>query len=231
VGAPVHPRAGLAAMIFQRVLKGLPEEAPPLPGLTDARAQQMVDGLGLLSSWWMNAPDGQISPMDVRDKLTEQALEDHLSDYDTVSQTTAFISTTAGTVEVNAAQQTYDQFPPKYTALRFATRNFTQTGYLVHVYVFVLGRKSIELEEFAEEVRDVNLYTKRYEWHHEGEIVAKINIPAQRIEKIERYSHQGLEDALDNGRIPAPDKTFKEPDVYRDPLTYVNLRGFPDLSP
>jgi hypothetical protein len=60
--------------------------------------------------------------------------------------------------------------------------------------------------------------------------VAKVHIPAQRIEKIERYLHQGLEDALDNGRIPAPDEVFEAPSVYRDPLDYANLRGFPDLT-
>jgi hypothetical protein len=217
-------------MIFQRVLKGLPAEEPPERGLTDDRAQQMVEGLGLLSSWWLNAPGGQISPIDVPAKLTEQALEDHLSDYDNVRDTTPFISTTAGTVEVNVADATYDAFPPEYTALRFATRNFTQTGYLVYAYVFLLGRKSIELEEFAEEVRDVNLYTTFYEWHHEGEIVAKVHIPARRIEKIERYSHHDFEHALDNGRVPAADATFSAPHIYRDPLSYVNLRGFPDLS-
>jgi hypothetical protein len=217
-------------MIFQRVLKGLPAAAPPLRGLTDDRARVMVDGLGLLSSWWMNAPDGNVSPLDVGAKLTEQALDDHLSDYDAVADTTAFISTTAGTVEVNAARKSYDQFLPEHTALRFATRNFSQTGYLLHAYVFVLGRKSVALQEFAEELRDVNLYSSRYEWHHEGEVVAKVHLPAQRIEKIERYSHTGLEAALDAHSVPTPDAVFAAPAVYRDPLDYINLRGFPDLS-
>jgi hypothetical protein len=218
------------AMIFQRVLKGLPAASTSGRGLTDDHAQAIVDGLGLMSSWWMNATDGRISPTEVGSKLTEQALRDHLIDYDKVRDTTPFISTTAGTVEVNAAMRHNDWMPPEYTALRFATRDFSQTGYLLHAYVLVLGRKSIELEEFAEEVRDVNLYTSWYAWHHEGEIVAKVHIPARRIEKIERYRHEDLESDLDAGRVPVPDFIFEAPGIYCEPLQYANVRGFPELS-
>jgi hypothetical protein len=217
-------------MMFQRVLKGMPAEAPGRRGLTDERARAIVDGLGVPCSWWLNAPSREISPRDVGAKLTEEALRQHLVEYDKVRDTTPFISTTAGTVEVNAAKGRYDKFVPEYAALSFATRNFGQPGYLVHAYVFVLGRRSVELEAFAEEVRDVHLYTSYYRWHREGEVVAKVHIPAQCIEKIERYSNVGLQADLDAGRLPKPEKTFRAANVYCDPLRYANVRGFPDLS-
>jgi hypothetical protein len=230
VGLALHPWLAEAAVNFQRVLKGLPAESPAGHGLTDDRAQAVVDGLGILSNWWLNAPDGQISPRDVGDKLTHEALVSHLSDYDRVGAHTAFISTTAGTVEVHPELGTYCPYPPDFTALSFATREFTEPGYLAHAYLFVLGRQAVELAEFAEEVRDVHQYSEQYPWHHEGEIVAKVHIPAQRIEKIERYSCDGLEEALRRRRIPIPAETFTAPSVYCEPTRYLNLRGFPELT-
>jgi hypothetical protein len=216
-------------MIFQRVLKGIHSESEGERGLTDKLAKEIVSGRGLVSNWWRNAPGGTISPEQYPGKLTEETLYAHLVDYDRVRKDTPFISMTAGTVEIDTARERNVFFPPLYTALRFATRNFTQDGYVLYAYVYVLGRKSIELEEFAEEVRDVNTYTSFYAWHPEGEVVAKVHIPARRIERIERYSHLGLEDDLDQGTVPAPTATFENRAMYRDPLRYANVRGFPQV--
>jgi hypothetical protein len=216
-------------MIFQRVIKGIPAARGRKAGLTDKRAREAVAGAGIMCNWWINRPDGVISPPEIQQKLSEQALYDHLVAYDSVANETPFISTTAGTVEVEAARARNVFFPPVYTALRFATRNFTQDGYLVHAYVYTLGKKSVELEEFAEEVRDVNTYTAFYAWHPEGEIVAKIIIPARRIKKIELYRVARLEDELDRGILPTPAEVFENVAVYRDPLQYANVRGFPEV--
>jgi hypothetical protein len=214
-------------MIFQQVLKGIPAATDAEPGFTDARAQVAVEGAGVPCNWWLNPPGRLISPPEIQQKLSERALHDHLVNYDSVRTTTPFISTTAGTVEREAAKARNVFFPPMYTALRFATRNFTQDGYVVHAYVYTLGKQSIELEEFAEEVRDVNTYTAYYKWHPEGEIVAKVLIPARRIEKIEKFAVATVEAELDAGRIPRPLQVFEDPAVYRDPRRYSNVRGFP----
>src|SRR5215211_1374371 len=132
-------------MIFQRVIKGIPAATDHNSGLTDERAREAVAGGGVLCNWWINKPGGKISPPEIQQKLSERALYDHLIDYDRVANETPFISTTAGTVEVEAAQARNVFFPPMYTALRFATRNFTQDGYVVHAYLYTLGKKSVEL--------------------------------------------------------------------------------------
>jgi hypothetical protein len=217
-------------MFFQRVLKGVPAVTGKTPGLTDEWASEAVAGRGIICNWWQNKPGGVISPQEIQAKLSESALYDHLVRYDDVRGETPFLSTTAGTVEREAAAERNVFFPPMYTALRFATRNFSQDGYIVHAYLYTLGKKSVELEEFAEEVRDVNTYTAFYAWHPEGEIVAKIMIPARRIEKIERYELKGLLGQLNAGRLPAPATVFSEPAVYRDPLQYANVRGFPEIA-
>lgn len=217
-------------MFFQRVLKGVPAATGRVPGLTDEWASEAVAGHGIICNWWQNKPGGTISPQEIQAKLSERALYDHLVRYEDVRDETPFLSTTAGTVERRAAVERNVFFPPMYTALRFATRNFSQDGYIVHAYLYTLGKKSVELEEFAEEVRDVNTYTAFYAWHPEGEIVAKIMIPARRIEKIERYDLEGLLAQLNNAQLPAPAAVFSEPAVYRDPLQYANVRGFPEIA-
>ena len=213
-------------MFFQRVLKGVPAATGQIPGLTDKRASEAVAGQGIICNWWQNKPRGTISPPEIQAKLTDAALHDHLVHYDVVGPETPFISTTAGTVASEVELECYTRFPAIYTALRFATRDFTVDGYVVHAYVYTLGKRSVELEEFAEEIRDVNTYTSYYAWHPEGEIVAKIQIPARRIEKIERYCLNSVAEQLDHGRVPTPTEVFAEPSVYRDPLQYANVRGF-----
>jgi hypothetical protein len=217
-------------MIFQRVLKGVPAAMGKTPGLTDESASEAVAGRGVICNWWRNKPGGTISPPEIQAKLSERALYDHLVRYEDVGTETPFLSTTAGTVEPEVAAERNVFFPPMYTALRFGTRNFSQDGYIVHAYLYTLGKKSVELEEFAEEVRDVNTYTTFYAWHPEGEIVAKIMIPARRIERIERYDIKGLLAQLDRGHLPTPAAVFSEPAVYRDPLQYANVRGFPEIA-
>jgi hypothetical protein len=216
-------------VIFQRVLKGIPvAREDSEDGLSEADVKHILNGAGLYSNWWLNAPNARISPPQIAEKLTEDALIKHLVDYDTVEEKTPFISTTAGTVERDVAETRNVYFPPLYTALRFATRDFSQDGYVLYAYLFLLGRKSIELAEFAEEVRDVNTYTNYYAWHPEGEIVAKVHIPATRIEKAERYSYAGLKDQLDRSEVPVPELTLESPGIYRDPWKYANVRGFPE---
>jgi len=73
---------------------------------------------------------------------SERALYDHLVDYDSVASDTPFISTTAGTVEVDAARARNVFFPPMYTALRFATRNFTQDSYVARAYARTCTRSA-----------------------------------------------------------------------------------------
>ena len=119
-------------------------------------------------------------------------------------------------------------YPPLYTALRFATDNFTVDGYVIYAYVFTLGRKAIELQAFAEEVRDLNTYTDFYLFHDEGEVVAKIEVPATQIERVEKYTIEGIK-SLRDGRLPTPDEVFPN-DVYRDPKQYANIRGLLEVE-
>jgi len=190
----------------------------------------MLSGDGLVCNWWRNQPRGVISPREIQAKLSETTLRDHLVAYDRVAAGTPYISTTAGVVERDAARARNVYFPPLYTALRFATENFQRDGYVFYAYVFGLGKKAVDLEEFAEELRDLQTYTRYYAHHPEGEFVEKIQIPAARIEKVERYDLASVLGALKQLLPPSPNQTFRNADVYRDPKQYANLRGFPEVA-
>jgi hypothetical protein len=221
----------LTRVFFQRVLKGVHAATPAQPdGLTDSEIETILAGGGLLCNWWRNKPDGAITPREIQDKLSDTTLRDHLVDYERVADETPYLSTTAGVVERDTARARNVYFPPLYTALRFATANFSRDGYVFHAYVFALGKKAVELQEFAEELRDLQTYTRYYAYHPEGEFVEKIELPATRIEKVERYNLATILSALAHLRSPSPDQTFRNEDVYRDPKQYANIRGFPELA-
>jgi hypothetical protein len=74
------------------------------------------------------------------------------------------------------------------------------------------GSKRWPLAEFAEEVRDVHIYTGFLPFHREGEVLVKMHVPAPRIERFEKYNAQG--DLVDLDRN----------EVYEAPEQYANVR-------
>lgn len=190
-------------MIFQKILKGV-------SGLSDQQAEDMLRQNGIICRWWERV--GQITPPGIQDKLTEANLYWHLERYNDIHpdtgrpfhEDTPYISTTAGSVQRDAANTRNILFPPLMTALAFATRWFSQSGHIFYGYVYVLGKQSVPLMEFAEEVRELNIYTSWLKYHSEGEIVAKIIIPSSRLRRVERYDPQESLDSLRRGIRPAP---------------------------
>ena len=86
-----------------------------------------------------------------------------------------------------------------------------------------IGKKSIALEQFAEEVRELHIYTNWLPFYHEGEIAAKICIPSVNIEKAEYYDGYQALRAFRNCKLPTPVSTIMNPD-YESPENYVNVR-------
>ncbi|MES1240848.1 MAG: hypothetical protein ABUT39_04455 [Acidobacteriota bacterium] len=209
-------------MYFQRVLKGI-------SGLTRQDADTSFQQ-GLQCNWWLRVH--HISPGEIVNKLTERNLDWHLNHYSDpdpltgapFSENTPFISVTAGVVERDAFLRRNFVFDPLLTALDFATRHFTTSGYIFHAYVFTLGRQSLELEEFAEEVRELNIYKDFLPYHREGEITAKIAIRGPQIEKWEEYDGPAVFNALRACAPPSPVRVQENP-IYAPPERYCNIRG------
>jgi hypothetical protein len=210
-------------MFFQKVLKGV-------PGLTNDDANVALRA-GLLCNWWRRV--GTINPVQIADKLTEANLYWHLEHYDDADplnggapfrENTPFISVTAGSVERAAFLQRNIVFDPFVTALLFATNGFRAYGHVFYAYVFTLGRQSIPLVEFAEEVRELNIYKYYLRFHPEGEITAKIEIRGRQIERWEGYDGPAALAALRTAATPQPAASGVNFN-YEPPERYCNIRG------
>lgn len=210
-------------MFFQKVIKGI-------AGLNRTHADEVFLN-GIICNWWRNVK--VISPAQTVQKLTSENLDWHLNHYDEPDplmgnapfyENTPFISATAGVVERDTFAERNWVFDPLMTALQFATRDFTTIGHVFCAYVFTLGRQSIELSEFAEEVRELNIYQNYMPFHHEGEIAAKIQIRAPQIEKWEEYDGPTAEKDWDAGNLPTPSFVRVNP-MYAPPEQFCNIRG------
>lgn len=209
-------------MFFQKILKGI-------TGIDMRMAKKILYKEGIQCAWWRKVET--ISPADWQARLNERNLSWHLNRFEDADPTekgekfakhTPFISTTAGAVERDLISRKNILFPAEYIATSFATNAFQQGGFVFYGYVYTLGQKSLKLIDFAEEVRDLLVYTGFLPWHHEGEVVAKIHIPAIQLEKCEAW-HCTSTGKLKRGKtIPNPS--------YEPPERYANVREVLRLS-
>jgi hypothetical protein len=210
-------------MYFQKIVKGVGD-------IGNSEAEQMLLKRGIVCNWWRRVHT--ISDSEIQDKLTDENLYWHLNQYDDhdprtgrpFSEDTPFISTTAGAVERDAFLARNIIYVPLITALNFATDTFTKPGYVFYGYLFTLGKKSLELAEFAEEVRELHIYTGYLPYHDEGEIIAKIHIPAIRLERVERYEPDPTKNQISRGQRPVPIWHLINPN-YANPEKFANIRG------
>jgi hypothetical protein len=137
---------------------------------------------------------------------------------------TPFISTTAGTAERDAARRRNIVYPAWQVALEFATDGWSRDGYLFYCYLFVLGRRAVPHEAFAEELRELNVYTGFSVFQPEGEITAKIKIPPAQIEKFEFYEIGTIVNALAAGTRPVPAAVVPNVALFRSPEDISNIR-------
>ncbi len=179
-------------MIVQRCIKGI---LGGVDGIADDEARNIIDGQwGILCRWWRNVR--QISPPEIRGKLTQQNLNMHVNQYYAIDpatkqqfcEGTPFISLSAGSVERSTFLQTNITHPAHMTALDFATNGGATDGYLFYCWVVVGLRPAVEVENVAEEVRELNTYRRYSPYQTEGEITAKIIIPSNQIQRCEKYS-------------------------------------------
>jgi len=217
-------------MIFQKVLKGISE-------LSEPDVNTIISQSGIISNWWRKK--NTITNGEIKEELTEQNLMKHLNHYNqplpsshkwfslgkTYGDVSPFISTTAGAVQRNRAKKVNIIYPSFLTALKFATKNFRTDGCIFYAYVQVLGKESIPLRSFSEEVRELNIYRTFMPYHQQGEITAKIHIPSVSIEKAEIYNGKRAAEEIKKGNTPTPTKVIENKD-YVNPDSYSNIRNY-----
>jgi hypothetical protein len=218
-------------MLFQRILKGV-------PGIHRREVREQLNGGGgLICNWWHRV--NPLPTAEIPDRLTEQDLVMHLNGYDQINPTlpapygqvpfgeyTPFISATCGTVERDPSVAANRVFSAFLTALWFATNRYRDKGVIYHGYVNLLGRRSVKLQEFAEETRDLHQWVSFQPYHPEGEVVAKITIPSPHLEKADGFDGPAALNDLRRGRIPGPSWTEVNAVHYVPPETVCNVRGW-----
>lgn len=169
-------------MIVQRCLKGV-------HGINDDAARQMLGGGGIQCNWWRDV--GKISPQQVRQKLTARAVDLHVNNYDAVINDTPFISLTAGCVSRDQYMRTNIVKSARNTAIEFATDGGKGEGYVFYCWLLVGLNPAPEVEGVAEEVRELNTYRNYSAFQTEGEVTAKVIVPANQIEGVEKVDLSG----------------------------------------
>ena len=207
---------GKAEMYIQRCVKGVEGEQNGDGGITWDEARAIITNAnGIISNWWRK--HGRITPEQIATVLTDQNLDRHLHDYDAFGNDTPFISLACGSVERDKLVQSNSRYSAIDTALMFATANWTRPGALFFLWVPTSHNRVVPLSAFAEPVRDINIYQRWSPYQLEGEITAKINIPANQIEKVVWWDSSHSE--------TAPEHVWVNPD-YVDPDPLSNIREF-----
>lgn len=176
-------------MIVQWCVKGL--------GLDDdGDARRIIDdGEGILCNGWRTV--NQISPAWRRERLTLPNLDRHVNHFTSPDPScgrpfntmTPFISLSAGTVERDAAAQTNLVHRARRTALWFGLDfGRRSVAYLYICWLVLAPRQAAEIEGVAEEVRDLNTYRRYSPFQTEGEVTAKVSVPANQILGYEKWS-------------------------------------------
>jgi hypothetical protein len=208
-------------MFFQYVLKGI-------HGIDRGQAEEIMSKTGIQCNWLRS---GKASAEAIGSKLTEENLMWHLSRYEDIDpgtgrpffEATPFISTSAGTVVDDFRRRRIYIRDAFFRAAVFATDRFRSDGWILHGYVYTLGRPSIELQEFAEEVRDLHVHTRWLKYRFEGEITAKMEIPSARLHCARLYQGPDLRAQLRRKEDPQPVDTI-ENDHYCPPERFTNIR-------
>lgn len=174
------------------------------PILSKAEAFDLVDtGAGIISNWWRTRPSHLISPADVQRVLTEHNLDRHVHDYNAFGSETPFISVASGCVERDLQAAQNNIYSAVDVALAFATALFTRPGALFIGWLPVGLNRAVEIASVAEAIRDLNVYHRWSPYQLEGEITAKVNIPANQILRVEWWDPSVRTDApTDNHRNP-----------------------------
>jgi hypothetical protein len=209
-------------MYVQMCIKGL-------SGFPLDEAKAMLAKRGIACNWWREAK--HLSSAAIDERLTRGELDLHVNSYDEehprggkVRDQTPFISLTAGAVERDAFLETNQEYSAHKVAMNFATQFGRWRGefFLFYCWVVVGMRPSLPVRHLAEEVRELNTYRAYSAFQLEGEIAAKIEVPARQIQKFEHYRY--IETGPGRKSIEFID-SYPNPD-YIEPHEITNYRDW-----
>ena len=172
-------------MHIQWCLKGIPERV----GFSDVEAKTLLQ-TGLKSNWLRHNAATAFDPglTDAQNRLTEFALFNHVHNYAAYGGNTPYISLSAG-IRKSDGHRGLEEFKAWETALDFATDSPTGTGYVYRLWTLVTPKPSPSVMGVSDELRDLNQFGQYAYYNDEGEIAAKILVPARQIEWVAKVDH------------------------------------------
>lgn len=183
-------------------------------GMTkDDAFDRVRSGGGIISNWWRHR--GTIYSNEPALVLNDHSLDRHLHDYDNFGQQSPFISLASGCIERDALLRRNTVHSAVDTALQFATDCWAYPGALFFCWTPVGLNPAVEIASVAESVRDLNVYHRWSPYQLEGEIAAKIQIPANQIVRVEWWDGSQRKDR--------PIDTFFNTN-FVDPKPITNIR-------
>lgn len=175
-------------MLVQWCLKGIAERTAGSALFSDREAHAVVDQDGLRCSWLrQQRTTASDFPAIAHPVLSQAALDAHVNGFGASAAMTPYLSLSAGCVEIDPTSGGTRVFSALQTALEFATLSGQSSGYVFRMWVLVSPKPAPELPGFAEEVRELNLFQQFCVFHCEGEIAAKLFVPAMQIEMVQKY--------------------------------------------
>jgi hypothetical protein len=114
-------------------LKGIAENA----SFGDAEAAAVLSSTGIVSKWMLTNATlaSQQANIDSQNVLNASALDDHVNNYAKVAKDTPYISLSSGCIEYAGSTKPPTRYPALRTAIRFATKGGTQSGYVFKCWV------------------------------------------------------------------------------------------------
>ncbi|WP_376094424.1 hypothetical protein ACE7GA_01095 [Roseomonas sp. CCTCC AB2023176] len=175
----------------------------------------VLHGLGIISNWWRATKT--ITPADVQTQLTDTGLDRHIHDYQAFGPQTPFISLACGCVERDVVLAHNRVHSAVDTALEFATDAGIRPGALYYGWVVVGQSPAVGIASISEAVRELNVYRRWSPFQPEGEVTAKVHVPANQISRVEWWDPRDLhapQDVHSNTRFVDPGPLFNVRDLF-----------------
>jgi hypothetical protein len=166
-------------MLIQWCLKGMMRTG----GFDVAQANAVLAGEGLRASWLRGSAGVSAAdfPAMSAPELSAAKLGAHVNSFGSAAASTAYLSLSAGCRERDPTRTAAITHPAWTTAQAFATDWGRTHGFVFCLWVLVAPKPAPELPGFGEEVRSLLNSPQFVTYHHEGEIAAKLYVPAKQI--------------------------------------------------
>ncbi|MFC5063532.1 hypothetical protein ACFPBZ_15025 [Actinomycetospora atypica] len=183
------------------------------------QAREILWPRGLVCNWGRAARG---IPVDkISERLTPESIRTHVDGFSTIDPLTKkkffeespYISLSSGTVERDSVNRANHIYTARRTAMQFGSRfGESDTAYIFTCWVLVAPRMAAEIYGVAEEVRNLTVYPSYSDFADQGEIAAKLHIPANQIERCEKWVRKAPREAYEPAWVVKNEGRFIPPE-------------------